>query len=39
MTIRISAPGYVAKDTTVVPWLETPYTGPVTPLFIRLSEE
>ena len=39
MTIRVSAPGYVTKDTTVVPWVETPYTGPVTPLFIELSEE
>jgi hypothetical protein len=39
MTIRFSAPGYVTKDTTVVPWVETPYTGPVTPLMIELAEE
>jgi hypothetical protein len=39
MTIRFSAPGYVTKDTTVVPWIETPYTGPVTPLLIELTEE
>ena len=39
MTIRVSAPGYATKDTTVVPWVETPYTGPVTPLFIMPSKE
>lgn len=39
MTIRVSAPGYVTKDTTVVPWIETPYTGPVTPLAITPSRE
>ena len=39
MTIRVSAPGYVTKDTTVVPWIETPYTGPVTPLSIVPSIE
>lgn len=35
MTIRVSAPGYATKDTTVVPWVETPYTGPVTALYIE----
>ena len=39
MTIRVAAPGYVTKDTTVVPWIETPYTGPVTPLSIVPSVE
>ena len=39
MTIRVSAPGYVTKDTTVVPWIETPYTGPVTLLSIVPSIE
>ena len=39
VTIRVSAPGYVTKDTTVVPRLPTPYTGPLTPLVIEPSRE
>ena len=39
MTIRVSAPGYVTKDTMVVPWVETPYTGPVTALYIEPTRE
>jgi hypothetical protein len=39
ITIRVSAPGYATKDTTVVPWVATPYTGPVTALFIAPARE
>jgi hypothetical protein len=39
MTLRVSAPNYVTKDTTVIPWVPTPYTGPLTPVLIVPSKQ